>query len=56
MTNERILELLKIERRCIQRNCDNICNRDCGRCDLVQKDEDLMELYDSLIETYEKKI
>ena len=55
MTAARILELLEIERECIRRNCDKICDRDCGKCDLVQKDEDLMDLYDTLIEEYGKK-
>ena len=52
MTSERILELLKIERECIQRNCDHVCDRDCIRCDLVQRDEDLIDLYDELIRKY----
>lgn len=56
MSNERMLELLKIERECIQRNHDNTCNRDCLNCDLVQKDEDLMEMYDKIISEYEKKV
>jgi wyosine [tRNA(Phe)-imidazoG37] synthetase (radical SAM superfamily) len=55
MKNSRILELLKIERECIQRNCDKTCDRNCGYCDLVQTDEDLKEMYDSLILEYERK-
>ena len=55
MTNERILELLEIERSCIKRNIDHVCDRNCGYCDLVQKDEDLMELYDSVIAEYRAK-
>lgn len=50
MTTARKLELLKIERECIERNRKNICDRDCGKCDLVQEDNDLIELYDSLID------
>jgi hypothetical protein len=56
MTTERTLELLKIERECIQRNIDHVCDRNCGECELVQVDEDLQELYDGLIKEYEKKI
>lgn len=55
MTNQRRLELLKIERECIKRNIDKKCDRNCGYCDLVQKDEDLLELYDELVEEYEVK-
>jgi wyosine [tRNA(Phe)-imidazoG37] synthetase (radical SAM superfamily) len=55
MTNQRRLELLKIERECIRRNIDKKCDRNCGYCDLVQKDEDLIELYDELVEEYEVK-
>jgi len=55
MTAVRTLELLQIERECIQRNIDRKCDRNCGYCDLVQKDEDLQDLYDGLIEEYRKK-
>ena len=41
MTNERILELLEIEKRCLLRDCD----RDCAKCDLVQDRDELEEMY-----------
>lgn len=52
MTNERILQLLKIERECVKRNGE--CDRDCANCDLVQIDSDLIEMYDNAIEHYQK--
>ena len=55
MTTQRTIELLEIERECICRNIDKKCDRDCGRCDLVQKDKDLIELYDGLIDHYKRK-
>ena len=54
MTNERILQLLKIERECIKRNGEGECDRDCANCDLVQIDSDLIEMYDNAIELYQK--
>ena len=54
MTNKRILELLKIERECVKRG-EN-CNRKCDECDLVQNTDELLEMYDSLIFSVEKRI
>ena len=50
MTDKRILELLKIERECIARA--NTCGRICATCELVQEDDELLELYDTLIEKF----
>ena len=41
MTNERILELLEIEKQCVTRECD----RNCAACDLVQERDELEEMY-----------
>lgn len=49
----RATELLKIERECINRNNQPFglnCNRDCGKCDLLQNTEELLEMYDFVIE------
>ena len=56
MTTERKLELLKIERSCIRRNIEKKCDRNCGCCDLVQEDDELLELYDELVDEYYKKV
>lgn len=53
MTNKRALELLKIERECINRNNQQLgknCDRDCLNCDLLQETEELLEMYDFVIE------
>ena len=49
MTVERIIELLNIEHQCILRNTNGNCDRNCGVCDLVQKDADLDEMYTDAI-------
>lgn len=53
MTINRQIELLKIERECVQRNHDGRCNRDCANCELVQIDTELLEMYDEVIKNYE---
>ena len=53
MTINRQIELLKIERECVQRNHDGRCDRDCANCELVQTDTELMEMYDEVIRNYE---
>ena len=52
MTIERIIELLKIELECSQADC----NRDCANCKLVQKSEDLKEMYENVISIMQRKL
>lgn len=56
MTIERMIELLEIERSCIMRNIRGECDRNCGDCDLVQKDTDLGEMYTSVIGILKEKL
>ena len=49
MKIDRIIDLLKIEQKCILRNTNNECNRQCGECDLVQDDAELNEMYTNVI-------
>ena len=51
MTENRAIELLRIEKTCILRA--KTCDRDCGKCDLVQEDKDLLAAYDAAIEALE---
>lgn len=48
MTLNRIIELLSIERQCVERNISG-CDRNCAQCDLVQTDKDLIEMYSETI-------
>ena len=45
-----VIKYLKIERECINRDCD----RNCGECDLVQEQETLLEAYNSAIALLEE--
>lgn len=45
MTKAKVIDILKIERECISRDCD----RNCGYCDLVQEQKTLLDAYDSAI-------
>jgi hypothetical protein len=40
-----VIKGLQIERECVSRNCD----RDCGKCDLVQERDWLLNVYDDAI-------
>ncbi len=42
---ERVIKGLQIERECVIRDCD----RDCGKCDLVQERDWLLSVYDDAI-------
>ena len=43
------LKLMQIEKECVIRNSVEICNRDCGKCDLAQNDTDLIEAFQMAI-------
>ena len=43
MDKDRAVELLEIELECITRA--DTCNRDCGKCDLVQDTDELKAMY-----------
>lgn len=43
MTNERAVELMKIELQCINRA--ETCDRDCAKCELVQDTDELRKAY-----------
>ena len=51
---EKILKVLKTERECIKRQSDIVkCDRQCNKCDLCLPDDEILEVYDFLIEGYE---
>lgn len=59
MTNKRAIELLKIERECVNRNNQPFgmnCNRECGKCDLLQNTDELIEMYDFVIDAMEYSV
>ena len=43
---EKVIKGLMIERECVSRDCD----RDCGKCDLVQDRDWLLSVYDDALE------
>lgn len=50
MTENEAKAFLEIEKQCINRNCD----RNCAKCDIVQKVEDLNSAYDTAIKALEE--
>jgi hypothetical protein len=55
MTIERMIELLSIEHECILRNTNGSCDRQCERCELVQDDGELGEMYERAIAILERQ-
>ncbi len=47
MTNERAIEIIQTEKKCVARA--NICGRDCANCDLVLPEEEILAAYDMAI-------
>lgn len=47
MTNERAIEIIQTEKKCVARA--NICGRDCANCDLVLPEEEILTAYDMAI-------
>jgi len=56
MSNDRIVQLLRIERECVWRNSTNSCDRNCANCDLVQDDKELLEMYETVINKLETEV
>ena len=54
MTSKRIIQLLTAERACVIRNAKGKCKRNCSDCYLVQKDDELIEMYTLIIEFINK--
>ena len=52
MSTDQILKVLKNERECITRQ-NGKCDRDCAKCDLCLPDNEILEVYDFLINGYE---
>ena len=55
MTIERMIELLKIEHECMLRASHNDCDRNCDKCELVQDDNELHEMYMNVIDILMRK-
>ena len=61
MNTEHILKVLKNERECIKRQAGttkdgyyvSLCDRNCDKCDLCLPDDEILEVYDFLINSYE---
>ena len=52
MTKSEIIYILEIERECISRDCD----RNCGKCDLAQEQDYLLQVYDEAIKILEDSV
>ena len=42
---EQIIEILNIEKECVKRNINKDCNKNCGSCDLVLEDDEILTAY-----------
>lgn len=45
MNMNRVTEILKIEKECVERQDTPQCNRDCGNCDLLLPTEEVKQAY-----------
>ena len=55
MTITRIIELLKIEHKCMLRASHDECDRKCENCELVQDSQELHEMYTSVNKILKKR-
>lgn len=56
MKIDRVKELLKLEAQCVERNAAHDCDRNCAKCDLVQDDLELLEMYGMALKELEFRI
>lgn len=52
MTIEKAIALMRTEKACILKA--DVCDRDCSKCELVRKTEDLLSAYDLAIKALER--
>lgn len=55
MTNERAIEVINTEKKCVLRNRRG-CTRDCAHCDLVLPEDDILLAYDMAIRALGSRI
>ena len=53
MTGERVIQILKTELECVNRQGTPKCNRDCLNCDLLLAAKDVREAYETAIKVCE---
>ena len=46
----RMADIISNEIRCVRRADTNQCDRDCGKCDLVRPTQDIISVYDDVLE------
>ena len=46
---DRTIEVFETEKACIIRNVNNVCDRNCAKCDLILPDSEIIGAYDAAI-------
>ena len=54
MTEQEAIGVMMTEKHCVERNIKHECDRDCVKCDLLMKDNDVLNGYDMAIKTLEE--
>ena len=55
MTDERAINVLLNEKTCVLWQSAGKCDRECGKCDLVLDDEEIVEAYNHAILAIQRK-
>ncbi len=50
MTKKEVIKILLNEQRCVKRASNDACDRECGHCDLILEDCQILEAYQIAIE------
>lgn len=54
MTESEAIGVIMTEKHCVERNIKHECDRDCVKCDLLMKDNDVLNGYDMAINALEE--
>lgn len=49
MEINKIIKIIKTERECVVRACNDLCNRHCDKCDLLLDENDIIHAYDEIL-------
>ena len=46
MNNQEVIDILQVERQCVERANNGQCNKECSKCDLCENAGRILEAYD----------
>ena len=56
ISEEKAIKVLQREKLCINKNIENLCDRDCANCDLLMEDSDIINTFNLAIQVLGERL